>query len=158
MEYYPIVLKPLSAHSVEFLHKKLKKECANFFKIQQIGMESLQAYLYHLAINMYFDTHEIDVREEQFQSHLSHMNNVIGDELQPSIKDLLSTMPQDLHKIQLELYRLAITNTHIELGGCSHSLKDVLENVCKSNEDLACLLYTSPSPRDATLSRMPSSA
>ena len=137
MEYYPIVLKPLSAHSVEFLHKKLKKECANFFKIQQIGMESLQAYLYHLAINMYFDTHEIDVREEQFQSHLSHMNNVIGDELQPSIKDLLSTMPQDLHKIQLELYRLAITNTHIELGGCSHSLKDVLENLCKSNEDLA---------------------
>ena len=25
-------------------------------------------------------------------------------------------------------------------------------------EDLTCLLYTSPSPRDATLSRMPSSA
>ena len=26
------------------------------------------------------------------------------------------------------------------------------------NEDTTCLLYTSPSPRDATLSRMPSSA
>ena len=26
------------------------------------------------------------------------------------------------------------------------------------NEDKVCLLYTSPSPRDATLSRMPSSA
>ena len=26
------------------------------------------------------------------------------------------------------------------------------------DEDMACLLYTSPSPRDATLSRMPSSA
>ena len=26
------------------------------------------------------------------------------------------------------------------------------------NEDMVCLLYTSPSPRDATLSRMPSSA
>ena len=26
------------------------------------------------------------------------------------------------------------------------------------NKDLTCLLYTSPSPRDATLSRMPSSA
>ena len=25
-------------------------------------------------------------------------------------------------------------------------------------EDISCLLYTSPSPRDATLSRMPSSA
>ena len=26
------------------------------------------------------------------------------------------------------------------------------------SDDCACLLYTSPSPRDATLSRMPSSA
>ena len=30
--------------------------------------------------------------------------------------------------------------------------------VGKSTNNLACLLYTSPSPRDATLSRMPSSA
>ena len=28
----------------------------------------------------------------------------------------------------------------------------------KNNQPLTCLLYTSPSPRDATLSRMPSSA
>ena len=28
----------------------------------------------------------------------------------------------------------------------------------KPSKDAACLLYTSPSPRDATLSRMPSSA
>ena len=28
----------------------------------------------------------------------------------------------------------------------------------KMNQELICLLYTSPSPRDATLSRMPSSA
>ena len=29
---------------------------------------------------------------------------------------------------------------------------------CKSDPDLCCLLYTSPSPRDRTRSRMPSSA
>ena len=29
---------------------------------------------------------------------------------------------------------------------------------CKPNSSTTCLLYTSPSPRDATLSRMPSSA
>ena len=28
----------------------------------------------------------------------------------------------------------------------------------ETDKDFACLLYTSPSPRDATLSRMPSSA
>ena len=32
------------------------------------------------------------------------------------------------------------------------------ETVDKANQLLDCLLYTSPSPRDATLSRMPSSA
>ena len=30
--------------------------------------------------------------------------------------------------------------------------------VCCQTERISCLLYTSPSPRDATLSRMPSSA
>ena len=33
-----------------------------------------------------------------------------------------------------------------------------LEEVTQDQRRSACLLYTSPSPRDATLSRMPSSA
>ena len=32
------------------------------------------------------------------------------------------------------------------------------ENYTDKEEEIICLLYTSPSPRDATLSRMPSSA
>ena len=32
------------------------------------------------------------------------------------------------------------------------------DDFLKVRETLTCLLYTSPSPRDATLSRMPSSA
>ena len=35
---------------------------------------------------------------------------------------------------------------------------DLLVNFYKLDQDRFCLLYTSPSPRDATLSRMPSSA
>ena len=37
-------------------------------------------------------------------------------------------------------------------------LQDDKEIVFKANDTIICLLYTSPSPRDATLSRMPSSA
>ena len=37
------------------------------------------------------------------------------------------------------------------------SLKDIL-HLIECLDDYPCLLYTSPSPRDATLSRMPSSA
>ena len=35
---------------------------------------------------------------------------------------------------------------------------DVKKRLKAHNESKGCLLYTSPSPRDATLSRMPSSA
>ena len=47
-------------------------------------------------------------------------------------------------------------------SGKSHTLRRIAErfdNVCYLEQfSLVCLLYTSPSPRDATLSRMPSSA
>ena len=32
------------------------------------------------------------------------------------------------------------------------------ENICEDDEGYTCLLYTSPSPRDLSTSRMPSSA
>ena len=41
-------------------------------------------------------------------------------------------------------------------AGCN--IPDVLGNFKYTEVSLHCLLYTSPSPRDATLSRMPSSA
>ena len=50
--------------------------------------------------------------------------------------------------------------TDIKLGGDEYVLlseKDILAKISFS-ESKTCLLYTSPSPRDATLSRMPSSA
>ena len=40
----------------------------------------------------------------------------------------------------------------------SNAIYDAFGAVWKSTSELSCLLYTSPSPRDATLSRMPSSA
>ena len=47
--------------------------------------------------------------------------------------------------------------------GCDYESVAVLTNLSQQSPDIAqgvddCLLYTSPSPRDATLSRMPSSA
>ena len=52
------------------------------------------------------------------------------------------------------------TTTYTRIGGLSRDLPDgwtdELRKFTKEVSD--CLLYTSPSPRDATLSRMPSSA
>ena len=46
-------------------------------------------------------------------------------------------------------------------GGFSTNNQNNIAKINKTNvttQDFICLLYTSPSPRDATLSRMPSSA
>ena len=42
--------------------------------------------------------------------------------------------------------------------GQKAGLKSALKKQQDSDSVISCLLYTSPSPRDATLSRMPSSA
>ena len=45
----------------------------------------------------------------------------------------------------------------IDISKCSNT-KEKIQTVLASTHCLACLLYTSPSPRDRTRSRMPSSA
>ena len=57
---------------------------------------------------------------------------------------------------------------HIDRGVCTLTLnrpaqynalsRELLDAVIAELDAAACLLYTSPSPRDATLTRMPSSA
>ena len=48
-----------------------------------------------------------------------------------------------------------------EINELNETIVALQSEIAKLNSDIndyACLLYTSPSPRDATLSRMPSSA
>ena len=51
-----------------------------------------------------------------------------------------------------------ITPSFVEIGNEFNKLTSMSDNVELLVGDGDCLLYTSPSPRDATLSRMPSSA
>ena len=69
--------------------------------------------------------------------------------------------PNSLVQKGVELYQqgqviAAIESWHRALNSFSEDKQ--LDNQTIVIENLACLLYTSPSPRDATLSRMPSSA
>ena len=54
-----------------------------------------------------------------------------------------------------------IDDTHLviyDMLGKKQLERKVTDHRAKTYLDVSCLLYTSPSPRDATLSRMPSSA
>ena len=61
---------------------------------------------------------------------------------------------QDWRKIVKTLKSVGAPTTAKEIGLKSK----VLAKALTIAQSLSCLLYTSPSPRDATLSRMPSSA
>ena len=53
------------------------------------------------------------------------------------------------------LHTDALAQASVEEG---QTLEEFRDSLGETNQLGACLLYTSPSPRDATLSRMPSSA
>ena len=66
---------------------------------------------------------------------------------------------QDLNIAQEVGDRVGEGRAYGNLGNAYRSLAKFQEAINYHNQDLnICLLYTSPSPRDATLSRMPSSA
>ena len=65
-----------------------------------------------------------------------------------SVGEPTNTLPIELQDVGPQKIRNA-------LQGLSFATADEMEAAVRA---LTCLLYTSPSPRDATLSRMPSSA
>ena len=51
-----------------------------------------------------------------------------------------------------------INEEYVDEVNQSESMDSAINGLLQSLDPYSCLLYTSPSPRDATLSRMPSSA
>ena len=54
--------------------------------------------------------------------------------------------------------KVQLVNRHWKIIDANGTLQEVRGKGVVGEQPIFCLLYTSPSPRDATLSRMPSSA
>ena len=65
---------------------------------------------------------------------------------------------EPFYKYQLATALKAPTACRMIISVIGASLPNVIMNITENNNKLSCLLYTSPSPRDGLLSRMPSSA
>ena len=63
--------------------------------------------------------------------------------------EILSECINSLQKTEFDSFEIIV---------CDNASTDGSQQWLKENHNQICLLYTSPSPRDATLSRMPSSA
>ena len=79
---------------------------------------------------------------------------LLPDEIQTTLKDLTCTYtPADAN----DKWFYGLINVPHNTGSVDLISGEFLSNSAGKNTG-SCLLYTSPSPRDATLSRMPSSA
>ena len=73
--------------------------------------------------------------------------------------DKLNALEERFYYLEERLSDPAIISEQKEYAKVNKDYKSLQEIVAVSKEyKEVCLLYTSPSPRDATLSRMPSSA
>ena len=93
----------------------------------------------------------LQTHEEASQSHTTSDKQSIIPQSAPLLEEqpfqtAKHRLPVHKHKPPIEIFKEAIKNKGLE------GLKKQLA------KSWSCLLYTSPSPRDATLSRMPSSA
>ena len=74
------------------------------------------------------------------------------------LRQLISQSPDQLtvaigdigYRTEMDMYAGRLSGGDLVEAALTHNLEHELDKIC--------LLYTSPSPRDATLSRMPSSA
>ena len=67
-------------------------------------------------------------------------------------------LAQTLAKILDVPFTMADATTLTEAGYVGEDVENIILKLLQASDYNVCLLYTSPSPRDATLSRMPSSA
>ena len=75
-------------------------------------------------------------------------------------KDLLEKVKQDVMISQKEIKTLEnkVGLTSKEVKEINRSMSMGETKMRRAKKDMVCLLYTSPSPRDGRISRMPSSA
>ena len=92
-------------------------------------------------------------RYTQYKKRVAHAN--AGGAIQREVVSTAELIPSHVQKVFARVYHATrtITPTQLVVAVESHAGHGEGAEV-----DLSCLLYTSPSPRDGLLSRMPSSA
>ena len=116
----------------------------------------------------YFDDWE--VKPEFSKEYISLWSNWLGEEnlhLLDEVSEEDWSRFNSLIIVIAKTYNIGLVDCDARLVSFPKNIEDTLSNYSISmNKDassfskyiIPCLLYTSPSPRDATLSRMPSSA
>ena len=129
-----------------------------FIAIVLICVSSVRLYIHSVPIHRQSNFSKI-VPELQTDKVTNNSNQSIQKESlpkkQPSAKQITTAYlqhaypfdPNNIDELELQKMKFPVKG-----------IKNLLKYRAKGGSIKTCLLYTSPSPRDATLSRMPSSA
>ena len=99
-------------------------------------------------IEQLYDLQILDSQISDLDKYLSDIKHQLSDE------SAISSAKSEVDKIKT--YQDNLTLKHRSIENVLDDLQGRLKQL--DSKLYSCLLYTSPSPRDATLSRMPSSA
>ena len=92
---------------------------------------------------------------DDLRVRLEDMGEQVSDDLIEDI--ILRDLPKEYHRIRQQSHSdRAFDLQKIKYTGVNMFIDEFSRN--RSSDPTVCLLYTSPSPRDGLLSRMPSSA
>ena len=92
--------------------------------------------------NIFDKVHEVDLKKTMETSYIDYAMSVIASRALPDVRDGLKPVQRRILYSMIEL----------------NNGPDKPHRKCARIVGDTCLLYTSPSPRDGLLSRMPSSA
>ena len=139
-EGLPFAANPL----IELIIRGILAKAANMYDITICHIELMANHI-HLVIVVRNPEHVARFMQ-YFKRESSHsINRLLGRKKRTIWCDRYDS------PVVLDAERLANVITYLYTN-------PVKDNLVEKVEDYPCLLYTSPSPRDATLSRMPSSA
>lgn len=131
---HSVVLKLLSLNDIVFLSKILKSQKREFYR--RLACDSslrTQAFLFHLAVDIYSNESQIDLNEAQVKWHLQFLQEVLGNDLNDLLKQALHPYFHsgiDWRKLQSDLFFFANCTNSKELRQQSnHSLEHVLNDV-----------------------------
>ena len=132
-------------------------------RLPDMNNQRLAAALHETGGAMYsHSTNTLTVASPTFLSDgLAHNKALVVHEMTHALTDYhgeqLSTLVSETCAYIAQMMYVRVND--LDIDGFLNPVHDFrLKNIFQIAWAIACLLYTSPSPRDATLSRMPSSA
>ena len=90
-----MILNLLSPSDINFVYTQFKEKFCEFFRIKEMRLVNIQAYIFKLAVSTYCKQPELRVSAEQVNTCVVYMRQTIGDELHPQLAAILTKYNSD---------------------------------------------------------------